>query len=65
MTMTRDYSRFPITPQERKRALQMAIEHFLIADPEIAEALRYIQSDIAFERQREDARINAGEGPSE
>lgn len=55
----------PIAPWEKKRALHMAIEHFLIAAPTIAEALQDIQSDIEAERKLNGMRLAAGEGPSD
>lgn len=63
--MIREPKALPGTENEKRRALAMAIMHFRLVEPIIADGLQAVLDDINHEQKLNDMRLQAGEGPSE
>lgn len=54
-----------LSDNAKRRALHLAITHFNLIDPDIADGLRAVLADMDEAEQRRTAmRFDAGEGPS-
>lgn len=62
--MTRDLATWPIQPREKREALQYAIQHFKVTQPDISLVLQAVLNDVEAELKISAMRFDAGEGPS-